>query len=123
MGAAAAEFSGFVPRSGSWGVSLARPGYTVRLNWNYRARARQAQIAAGRGIPENTYDWGNEFLTLDASAEYQLFKRVNLFATVRNLTNAPQDRETANPSTPAHARLRQTNDYDSLWTVGVKSSF
>ena len=123
VGAAAAEFSGFVPRSGSWGVSLARPGYTVRLNWNYRSRARQAQIAAGRGILENTYDWGNEFLTLDASAEYQLFKRVNLFATVRNLTNAPQDRETANPSTPAHARLRQTNDYDSLWTVGVKSSF
>ena len=104
-------------------MQFARALYTVRLNWNYRSRARQAQIAAGRGILENTYDWGNEFLTLDASAEYQLFKRVNLFATVRNLTNAPQDRETANPFTPAHARLRQTNDYDSLWTLGVKSSF
>jgi hypothetical protein len=52
-----------------------------------------------------------------------LSKHLGLFASVRNLTNAPQDRETANPFTPPIARFRQRSDFDSLWTVGFKSTF
>jgi hypothetical protein len=123
LGASAAQFVGFVLRSRSWGLNLARPKYTLRMNWNYRSRARQTQIAVGRSIPENAYNWGAELLIFDVSGEYRLLKNVALFASVRNLTNAPQDTETANPSTPPNARFRQRNDFDSLWTVGLKSSF
>ena len=77
--------------------------------------------AAGPSIPENTHNWGAELLTIDVSAEYRLFKNVAFFARVRNLTNAPQDTETANPSTPPNARSRPRNDFDSLWTIGLKS--
>jgi hypothetical protein len=75
--------------------------------------------AARRSIPENTNNWGAELLTLEVSAECRLFKNVAFFASVRNLTNARQDAETANPS----ARFRQRNNFDSLWTIGLKSSF
>ncbi|WP_414661740.1 TonB-dependent receptor [Horticoccus sp. 23ND18S-11] len=122
-GDAAAEFAGYVPRSSSWGVSLARPKYTLRMNWNYRSRARQAAVAAGRGIASDTFNWGASLLTLDVSGEYQIHKHIGLFLSVRNLTNAPQDLEIANAQTPAHARFRQRSDFDSLWTLGLKSTF
>jgi hypothetical protein len=34
----------FFPRSGSWGVSLTRPQYSLRFNWNYRGERRTAAV-------------------------------------------------------------------------------
>ena len=34
------SFNGYTPRVANWGVSLSRPRYTLRVNWNYTGRKR-----------------------------------------------------------------------------------
>ncbi|MEN9592093.1 MAG: hypothetical protein RJA21_552, partial [Gemmatimonadota bacterium] len=67
----------FFPRSGSWGVSLTRPKYSARLNWNYRGERRGA-ATTGASIGADTYTWLPERLTLDVQAEWIFHKRFAL---------------------------------------------
>ncbi|MEY4815273.1 MAG: hypothetical protein RLZZ162_2346, partial [Verrucomicrobiota bacterium] len=120
---ATANFAGYIPRSGSWGVSLTRPGYNLRINWNYRGRQRRAIVATGASIEPGTYNWGSKRLYLDVSGEYSLTRRLALFTNLRNLNDATEDTEISGPNTPAHAQFRSRLDFGSLWTFGLKGTF
>jgi TonB-dependent receptor len=122
---ATANFAGYIPRSGSWGASLTRPGYNLRVNWNYRGRQRRAVVNANpaASIEPGTYNWGSKRLYLDVSAEYALTRRLALFTNLRNLNDATEDTEISGPSTPAHAQFRSRLDFGSLWTFGLKGTF
>jgi iron complex outermembrane recepter protein len=117
------NFAGYVPRSASWGVSLTRPKFNVRMNWNYRGRQRANRIAAGPSIGPDTFSWEVERLYLDVSAEYHFRRKLGVFASLRNATGEYDDTEVYGSSTPAHARLRQRTDIGALLTVGLKGSF
>ncbi len=124
LGDATANFAGFIPRSASWGTSLTRERVTMHLNWNYRGRARRGATAAGASIEPGTYQWGKSRLVTDVIVEYRFWKRVAVFANLRNLTHAYDELEIAGPSTPQVARLRQVAaDFGSLWTMGIKGTF
>ncbi|MCX6953301.1 MAG: TonB-dependent receptor [Verrucomicrobia bacterium] len=117
------NFPGFVPRTASWGVSLTRERYTVRANWNYRSLQRRAAIAAGGSIEPGTYTWWSKRLYLDLNGELNLSRRFALFASIRNLADAPDDIKVFGPSTPAVARFRERIEYGSLWSFGLKGTF
>ena len=117
------DFAGFVPFSSSWGVSLTRQKFNVRMNWNYRARQRGTAIAAGNSIEPGTYNWALQRLYVDLSAEYSLRRNIAIFGNLRNLGVAQDDNEVFGPSTPAAAQFRQRTDIGALWTFGVKGSF
>jgi TonB-dependent receptor len=119
------SFSGsnYVPRSANWGVSLTREKYSVRANWNYRGRQRRGEVAAGASIEPGTYNWFNKRLYVDVQGEYFFWKRVAVFANLRNIGAAYEDTEIYGPSTPQHAQFRQRLDHGSLWTFGVKGTF
>ncbi|MFM1746774.1 MAG: hypothetical protein RLZZ188_440 [Verrucomicrobiota bacterium] len=121
-GEGAQNFAGYVPRTFNWGVSLTRPKYNVRANWNYRGRQR-GSVVSGVGIEPGTYNWGNKKLSLDLQGEYQLRRWIAVFANFRNINDATEDNEIAGPSTPVHAQFRQREDFGSLWTIGFKGSF
>ncbi len=120
---ASANFAGYIPRSGSWGVSLTRPNYNLRFNWNYRGRQRRGIVATGPSIEPGTYNWGSKRLYIDVSAEYSLTRRIALFTNLRNIGDATEDTEIHGPSTPAHAQFRSRLDFGSLWTFGLKGTF
>ncbi len=117
------NFAGFVPFSSSWGASLTRQKFNVRLNWNYRARQRGSAIAVGNSIEPGTYNWALKRLYVDLSGEYYLRKNIAVFANLRNLGTAKDDNEVFGPSTPAIAQFRQRTDIGALWTFGIKGSF
>jgi hypothetical protein len=121
-GVSAAEFAGYFPKSGSWGISLSRPKFNARLNWNYLSRQRRGAVN-GRSIEPGTYNWGSKRSDIDVSAEYSITRRFALFANLRNINKPVDDVEITGPTTPAHAQLRQRQDFGSLWTIGVKGSF
>jgi len=121
-GDGAAEFAGYFPKSGSWGISLSRPKYNVRLNWNYLSRQRRG-VVNGRSLEAGTYNWGSKRSYIDVSGEYSITRRLALFANLRNINKPVDDVEISGPNTPAHAQLRQRADFGSLWTFGVKGSF
>ena len=114
--------STFFPLTGSFGVSLSRPGYGLKANWNYRSRIRQAAVT-GRGIEPGTFNYDGERLYLDLSGEYFLSRRIGFFAGFRNVTNVNDNAYVYGPNTPAYARFNQRNDYSAAWTFGVKGTF
>ena len=122
-GEASDNFSGYVPRTYNWGVSITRKTFNVRANWNYRGRQRLDQVAAGASIEPGTYNWGLKKLSLDLQGEYHIRPRLSLFVNLRNFNDATEDFEIAGPSTPAHAQFRSRQDFGSLWTFGVKGTF
>jgi len=121
-GDGADNFRGYVPRSGSWGISLSREKFNLKANWNYRSPARLGQIT-GRGIEAGTYEWRAKRLNLDLYGDYVLTRRIRLFASLRNVGSAPEDIKRFGPNTPAIARFRQRQDYGSAWIFGAKGTF
>ena len=121
-GEAAANFTGYIPRTGSWGLSLSREKYNVRLNWNYVGRQRRGVIT-GRGIEADTYTWGAKRSYIDLTGEYSLTRRLALFANLRNVNDPTDDVEIHGPTTPAAAQFRQRAEFGSLWTLGLKGTF
>jgi TonB-dependent receptor len=113
----------YSPRTGNVGISITRPSYNFRLNWNYRGRQRRGAVASGTGIEPGTYNWGARQTYTDLLVEYNFLKRFAVFANLRNLSDTPDDFEVAGPSTPAHAQFLQRERYGSLWTFGVKGTF
>ena len=122
-GEAADNFSGYVPRTASWGFSLTREKFNVRTNWNYRGRNRRGPVAAGLSIEPGTYNWGAKYLFVDVLGEYRLSKRLWFYFNLRNATDSPEDFKIFGPSTPAVARFNYRIDYASLWTCGIRGSF
>jgi hypothetical protein len=122
-GEAAENFSGYVPRIYNWGLSLTRPKFNLRANWNYRGRQRLDEVAAGASIEPGTYNWGSKKLSIDVQGEYYFRPGIAVFANLRNVNDGTEDFEIAGPSTPPHAQFRSRQDFGSLWTFGVKGSF
>jgi iron complex outermembrane recepter protein len=116
------DFAGYVPRSANWGVSLTRPKFNVRLNWNYRGRQRDVKVA-GASIPTDAFTWQVGRLYLDVLGEYSLTRHLALFGSFRNITGEYDNTEIYGAATPQNARLRQRFDIGALWTIGIKGSF
>ncbi|MBL9212064.1 MAG: hypothetical protein JNL92_16520, partial [Opitutaceae bacterium] len=121
-GPAAANFSGYVPRTYNWGASLSREKFNLKMNWNYRGRQRRG-LVTGRGIEPNTYNWGSKRLYIDVTGDYALTRRISVFGSIRNLNNATEDFKIAGPNTPLIAQLRQRQDYGASWVFGVRGNF
>jgi iron complex outermembrane receptor protein len=118
------SFNNYQPRIYNWGISLTRPKFNVRMNWNYRGRRRGTYIAESpRSIEAGTYTWQSKRLYIDLSGEYTLTRRIGIFASMRNLNDATEDTERRGPNTPEHAQLNSREDFGSLWTIGIKGSF
>ena len=120
-GEGASNFSGFVPRSGSWGVSLSRPKFNVKLNWNYRSPARLGALT-GRGLEPGTFEWRSKKMLQDIYADYAVTKHLGVFASLRNVGSTPEDVKRFGPNTPEIARFRQRQDYGSAWIFGLKGT-
>ncbi len=119
----ASNFSGFIPRSANWGVTLARPKFTLRARWNYESRSRGAQYLAGRSVGPAVFDWRASRLLLTLGGEYRLNKRYSLFFDVNNTNDEPIINEVEGPRTPSWAVLRSHISNVRLYTFGLKGSF
>ena len=116
------SFAGFIPRIYSWGISLTRPKWNARVNWNYRGRQRNASVT-GVGIESGTFNYASKRMYVDVLGEYYFWKRVGFFFNLRNVGDATEDVGIYGPSTPEVAQFRQRIDYASLWTFGIKGTW
>jgi TonB-dependent receptor len=121
LGEAAANFTGFVPRTYNAGLSFSREKYNMKFGWNYRGRSRGAPIAAGRSITPDTFRWGAAQKYLTFTGEYYVYKTWAVYTDLHN--DVRNDDEIANDATPAYARLTARHQYRGLLTLGIKGSF
>jgi TonB-dependent receptor len=122
-GDASANFNGYVPRKASFGFSLVRERFNVRLNWSFQDKNRLGEVAAGGSIEPGTYNWQSKRVFLDILGEFYLTNRLGLYFALRNVGDTPDQREVEGPNTPAHAQFRSRELAGSLWTFGVKGTF
>jgi iron complex outermembrane receptor protein len=111
-----------IPYSGSFGVSLSRARYNVRLNCSFRDDQRR-NFVTGQSIEPGTYVFTPARNTIDVLGEYTFWKRFAVFANLRNIGDVPNEDAAEGPSTPGHAKLRLRERYGSLWTFGIKGTF
>lgn len=113
------DFSGFIEKSASWGLSYSRGRVGARINWNWRGR----QFINRQTFAPDAVAFTVPRLTADANLEFRLDRRFALFASARNLTKEPLDREKESAQSPDYARLYQRNLYSVKFSVGVKGTF
>lgn len=111
-----------IPYSGSFGVSLNRPRYSVRFNCSFRDDQRTGN-PTGASIEPGTFVYTPARNTIDVIGEYTIWKTVAVFANLRNIGDVPNEESAEGPSTPAVAKLRFRERYGSLWTFGLKGTF
>jgi TonB-dependent receptor len=116
------ELQDMSPFSASWGLSVTRPKWNLRISENYRGQKRTDPVT-GTNIGPGTYSYFKKRLFIDVSGEYYLRPALGLFVSVRNLNNAPEDEKIYGPLTPDYARFRAREVYHPLWTVGIKGTF
>lgn len=123
IGPASSNFSGFFPRKASWGASLSREKFNVRVNGSYQGRARQNAVGSGLSIEPGTFNWASKRSFIDLAGEYYFMKKFAVFFNIRNVRNMPEDFEIAGPNTPEHAQFRSREQAGALWTLGVRGTF
>ncbi|MEY2881361.1 MAG: hypothetical protein RLZZ15_3741, partial [Verrucomicrobiota bacterium] len=124
VGDSTASFATYQPRIYNWGVSLSRPKYNLRMNWNYRGKRRTTAFAASpRSIEPSTFNYQSKRLYIDLSGDYSLTRNLGIYAGMRNLNDATEDTARYGPNTPKHARLLSREDFGSLWTIGLRGTF
>jgi len=122
-GPTVADFSGFVAKIVNFGIALNRSQFTGRVNINMRGRERQT-IFTGAGVESGTYTYKNPRDYIDITTEYRVFRRLSLFANIRNLLRVYDDTTLRyGPSTPDYAKISLRQDFGALVTAGIKGTF
>ena len=116
------ELQDMSPFSASWGLSVTRAKWNLRISENYRGQKRTNPVT-GTNIEPGTYSYYKKRLFIDVSGEYYLRRSLGLFLSVRNVNNAPEDQKIYGPRTPDYAQFRAREAYHPLWTVGLKGTF
>ena len=126
-GSTLADFSNFIPASGSWGVKYAKNKFSAQVNWNYRGRQRLTQQSITyNGLAhtdEGFFDYFKPRIYTDINFNYRVSGLVGLFVNARNLTNVAQDAQRYGPVSPSWSRTYRREEFGVQYTVGVKGSF
>ena len=122
-GPSTANFGAFSPRNINWGFSWAQPKFLLRVTWNQAGLRPGGLVAASATIPAGTQDFRAKQTIVNASGEFKLNKRLSLFATAGNLTDAPFMSLRYAPTTPEYARIRNPISNGVDMSFGVKGTF
>jgi iron complex outermembrane receptor protein len=126
-GATLADFSNFIPASGSWGLKYSQKKFSAQVNWNYRGRQRlTAQSITYNGLVHTDngfYDYFKPRIYTDINFNYRVSNLIGLFVNARNLTNVAQDAQRYGPTSPSWSRTYRREEFGVQYTVGVKGSF
>ena len=127
QGSTLADFSNFIPASGSWGIKYGANKFSAQINWNYRGRQRLGQATnTFQGSPRTDRGFFTYFkprIYTDVNFAYRISDRIGVFLNARNLTNVAQDSQTYGPTSPSWSRTNQRQEFGVQYTVGVKGSF
>lgn len=124
-GANTADFTGYTPRTLNWGVSLARPKFSLRVNVNNKSRIRSALQTASATIPADTYNWFPARTLVGADFEYRFSRGLSCYVKAINLFDAPAftERYSTTSSAPEWAKVVRRFKFGADFNLGIKGSF
>lgn len=119
----AADFSGFIPRNISVGISYIRPRWFIKLNYIDQDVVKKTMVAESATELPGTYNYMPAYRRWTINAEYSICKQLKLFASVSDLTNRVNGNYRAAPGTPSYATYSRYQELGSYITFGVKGTF
>jgi outer membrane receptor for ferrienterochelin and colicin len=122
-GSTLADFSGYAERDLSWGATLSRPRYSVKLNWSSNGEVRGRLIAESATVPSETYFYTPRRTTLDASFEFRVHPKWSIYGTARNVFDRRVSRLRVGPGVPSYAQNERYNEPGAFCTLGIKGQF
>lgn len=121
-GPAEADFRGFTPRLVNWGFTYNRRPLLLNARWTYVGKKRVGTIAAAN-IGAAGWNYQDERLRLDLSADYRLGPNYALYTAVRNVFNNRDANEAYAPGSPRYVKFAAEGEYGVTFQVGVKGNF
>ena len=119
-----ADFSKFITRSASWGITYSRKPVVLSVKWNYRGRQRLAlQTGAAYGATAGFQEYYAPRTFMDVNAEYQFSKRFTVFMNARNVLNEPQTLQRFNEVSPDYSRNYRVEEFGVQMSIGLKGKF
>jgi TonB-dependent receptor len=126
-GSTLADFSNFIPASGSWGVKYGTGKFSAQVNWNYRGRQRLAQqTITYQGVAHTDrgyYEYFKPRIYTDINFNYRFSGKLGVFLNARNLTNVAQDAQRYGPTSPSWSRTYRREEFGVQYTLGLKGTF
>lgn len=116
-GESEAAFNAFTPEGLNWGFSYSPKRATFMAKWNYRGKRRLGSLTNG------AYEYDDRRLMLDLNFDYQVGKRIQLYASAQNVFNSRAVTMRYGPTTPDYAKAYLTGAFGVGITMGVKGSF
>ncbi len=122
-GANAADFTPFAHKNLNWGTSYIRKGFTFKFNVAYTYKVTGARVAPSATIPVDTFLYVAPQITQDVSCEYRFAKHFTFYAGARNFNGDPKRVYRAGPGTPNWTKPQTIQNFGTLVTVGLRSTF
>ena len=125
-GSTTADFTGFNPQTLSWGVNFTRARYAVKFSSTEGKETKRSAVAAGATNPPGTYLWQGALRRYTLSVEYNLSRRLGLYASLGDF-NTPGGyviiQKQYAPTTPENIRTSRVTEWGRSAILGVKGEF
>lgn len=124
-GSSGSDFTGFNPKTLSWGASLTRPRYAIKFTSAEQGETRRAPVAASASIPAGTYLWQGAKTRYTLTFEYAITRRIGVHMSLNHFNGLGftdvQRRYVAD--TPEYARFQRFQEWGKNVVVGIKGEF
>jgi TonB-dependent receptor len=124
-GSSQSDFTGFNPKTLSWGVSLVRSRFAIRFTASEQGETRRAPVAASATVPADTYLWQGAKTRYNIGLEYALSRRIGVHVSLNSFNGlgvTDVQRRYA-PDTPEYARYQRFQEWGKNAVVGIKGEF
>ena len=115
-----ANFSGFLPKSAAWGVTLNYGRANCTLRWTYRGEQKTSQFP---DYGPNAYQYNEPYTRLDLSLSYRVTKRMTIYTSILNAGNPPKYINARQADTPLYGSFYFRERSNRIMTAGVKGAF
>lgn len=115
-----ADFSGFIEKTGNWGVSYGGKRFNAKIKWNHRGEQFRS-FRSGLGTDGAEYYDSRTYL--DVNFDYKITDRITAFLNARNILNEQQLLQRYGDELPNYARDYQAEEFGVQYAIGIKGKF
>lgn len=124
-GSSQSDFTGFNPKTLSWGASFVRPRFAIRFTSSEQGETRRAPVAASASVPVGTYLWQGAKTRYTLGFEYAITSKVGFHISLNSFNGLGvtdvQRRYAAD--TPDYAKYQRFQEWGKNAVVGIKGEF
>lgn len=117
------DFTPFAHKNLNWGINYIRQALSIKFNVAYAYKVTGALNAASATIPAGTRSYVAPQITQDLTFEYRFHKHFTAYGSARNLGGKPKQTYRSGPDTPEYTRPQVIQNFGTLITLGLRSTF